>query len=55
MSLLQKIKNWFKPKDLNTVYDKIDNISKSADFVYINSAEGLTEDEFLAVIKNELF
>ena len=55
MSLLQKIKNWFKPKDLNTIYDKIDKMSKSDDFIYINSAEGLTEDEFLSVIKNELF
>ncbi len=55
MNLIQSIKNWFKPKYLKPIYDKIDNMSKSDDFVFINSSEGLTEDEFLSVIKNELF
>lgn len=52
--MIQKVKNLFKPKNLKSVYNKIDNMKKSNDFIFINSSEGLTEEEFLSVLKNEL-
>lgn len=41
--------------ELQNIYNKIDKIDKSDDFMMINSDEGLTEEEFLQVLKNEFF
>ena len=51
------IKNKFKEKNkkLQNIYKKIDKIDKDKDFIMINSSEGLTEDEYLKVLQNELF
>lgn len=61
MSIIRFLKNCFnlfnkqKQSELQNIYNKIDKLSKLDDCIYINSSEGLTEEEFLKVLQNEIF
>lgn len=44
-----------KQSELQNIYNKIDKLSKLDDVIYINSSEGLTEEEVLKVLQNEIF
>lgn len=57
--MFNKIKNWFKKKNNNSlsinIYNKVDKLVKDDDgVIYIESSEGLTESEFLNILNNEL-
>lgn len=61
MNIIRFLKNCFnlfsnkKESELQNIYNKIDKLSKLDDCIYINSSEGLTEEEFLQVLQNEIF
>lgn len=44
-----------KESELQNIYNKIDKLSKLDDCIYINSSQGLTEEEILKVLQNEIF
>lgn len=61
MNIIIFLKNCFnlfsnkKESELQNIYNKIDKLSKLDDCIYINSSEGLTEEEVLQVLQNEIF
>lgn len=61
MNIIQFLKHCFnlfnkqKQSELQNIYNKIDKLSKLDDCIYINSSEGLTEEEVLQVLQNEFF
>lgn len=61
MNIIKFLNNCFnlssnkRSPELQNIYNKIDKIDKSDDFMMINSSEGLSEGEFLQVLQNEFF
>lgn len=61
MNIIKFLTNCFnlssnkRSSELQNIYNKIDKIDKSDDFMMINSSEGLSEQEFLQVLQNEFF
>ena len=61
MNIIQFLKHCFnlfskqKQSELQNIYNKIDKLSKLDDCIYINSSQGLTEEEVLKVLQNEIF
>ena len=61
MNIIKFLTNCFnlssnkRSPELQNIYNKIDKIDKSDDFMMINSSEGLSEGEFLQVLQNEFF
>ena len=54
MSIINYFKNLLNnDSNLQQIYSKIDKMDKGDNCLFINSSEGLTEEEFLAVLKNE--
>lgn len=61
MNIIQFLKHCFnlfnkqKQSELQNIYNKIDKLSKLDDCIYIDSSQGLTEEEILKVLQNEIF
>lgn len=62
MNIINYLKTCFnlssnkRSPELQNIYNKIDHMEKEDDgMLIINSNEGLTEEEYLEVLKNEFF
>lgn len=54
MNILKFVRKLFKETPEQNVYPKIDKLEKDGDCLFIQSSEGLTEDELLQIISKEL-